>query len=438
MLRNSRTVRAFTAAAVMLVVVALAGPVGAADPSVKGAGTDSVDPLLGAWQKAVAAAPYSTVVGYSAGSAAEGRDEFIKKTTDFAVTGTPFTAPEHAALTAAKRTFVYAPLAGGSLAFLYHLFTPQGDPIKGLQLSGPTLAKIFTGGITNWNDAAILAENPGVTLPPKKIIPTVRGQADSATYIATSYFRAAAPEVWKAFMEDPSRGFPDEARELYPFFAGADSRTSSFAISDVVAASEGSDGRIAYVDNAWAKQALAGGADIIKVKNAAGNYVAPTPAATAKTLATAPISDSNLVTVDFKTTDPAAYPIAMVNYLVIPTSDVSAEVAAGIGTFARYALEEGQDAAVGIGDPVLPAPIVTRSLSVLEKVVPTTTTTTSSTTSTTAPADVTADVSGADATNSAGDGTSLAFTGGPSVGLWLAVGGVLIAVGVRVRRRAAR
>ena len=437
MRQNSRTVRAVTAVAALLIVTTLAGPVGAATSAVTGAGTDSVDPLFGAWQKAVAVAPYSTAVDYSAGSAAEGRAEFIAKTTDFAVTGTPFTAAELAAATTAKRTFEYAPIAAGSLAFVYHLFNPQGQPIKGLQLSGPTLAKVFTGGIVSWNDPAILAENPGVSLPTTKIIPTVRGQSDSATYVATSYFRAAAPDVWKAFMEDPSRGFPDEARELYPFFAGVDSRTSSFAISDVVAASEGSNGRIAYVDNAWAKPALAGGADIIKVKNAAGNFVAPTPEATAKTLATAKLADSNLVTVDFATTDPAAYPVAMVNYLVVPTSDVSAEVASAIGTFAGYALKTGQAAATGIGDPVLPAAMVTRSLSVLEKALPTTTTTTSSTTSsTTLPSGT--DVSGADATNSGGDGTSLAFTGGPNVGLLLAAGGVLVAVGVRVRRRAAR
>ncbi len=436
MRQYSRTARAVTAAAALLVVIALAGPVGAASPAVNGAGTDSADPLFGAWQKAVAAAPYSTAVGYSAGSALEGRTEFIAKTTDFAVTGTPFTTTETAALTTAKRTFVYVPIAGGSLAFLYHLYTPQGQSIKGLQLSGPTLTKIFTGVISNWNDPAIIAENPGVTLPPKKITPMVRGQADSATYIATSYFRSAAPDVWKAFMEDPERGFPDEARELFPFFAGADSRTSSFAIADVVGATESSDGLITYVDNAWATKALVGGADIIKVKNAAGNYVAPTPAATAKTLTTAKLEDSNLVTVDFKTTDPAAYPLAMVNYLVVPTSDVSAEVANGIGTFAKYALGTGQAAATGIGDPVLPAAIVTRSLSVLDQAVPTTTTTSSTTSATTVP--IGTDVSAADASNSAGDATGLAFTGGPDVGLLLAAGGLLIAVGVRVRRRAAR
>ncbi len=405
---------------------------------VKGAGSDSADPLLGVWQKAVAAAPLSTTIDYSADGSGFGRDEFIKGKTDFVVSGTPFTTAEDARLTTKKKTYVYAPLAGGALAFLYHLYNAQGQPIKGLQLSGATLAKIFTGGITNWDDPEILADNPGVALPPKKITPTVRGQADAATYAATSFFKFSAPAVWKSFMEDPQRGFPDEPVELFPFFAGADSRTSSFAIADVVGASEGGDTRITYVDNAWAMQATTAGADIVKVKNVSGAYVLPTPANAAKTIATWKLNDRNLLGVDYvAATDPTAYPVAMVNYLVIPTSGVTPEVATGIGTFAKYGLETGQAAAAGVGDPVLPPAVVTKSLAVVAAAIPTTATTTTTST-TTAPAGT--DVSGSELTNGNGGdtGPSLALTGGPDFGLLLGAGGMLAATGGWLRRRASR
>ncbi len=422
------------------VVLALVAPVATAGAAavVKGAGSDSADPLLGVWQKAVAAPPLSTSVDYSADGSGLGREEFIGGTTDFVVTGIPFTVDEAAKLNIKKKTYAYVPLAGGSLAFLYHLNDNQGQPIKGLQLSGPTLAKIFTGGITNWDDPAILAENPGVALPPKKITPTVRGQADAATYAATSFFKYSAPAVWKSFMEDPQRGFPDEPRELYPFFAGADSRTSSFAIADVVGASEGGDTRITYVDNAWAKKATAAGADIVKVKNMSGAFVLPTPANTAKTLAAWKINDRNLLGADYSVTDAAAYPVAMVNYLVVPTSGVTPEVAAAIGTFAKYGLETGQAAAAGVGDPALPAPVVTKALSALAAAIPTTATTTTTSTTTTVP--VGTDVSGADLTNgsSGGTGPSLALTGGPDYALLLGAGGVLAGAGGWLRRRASR
>lgn len=434
-MRNVRNVSRILLGIGALLTVWASATTAVAATAVKGAGADSADPLIGVWQKAVAAPPLSTAIDYSADGSGFGREEFINGGTDFAVTGIPFTVAEVAKLTAKKKSFVYAPLTGGALAFLYHLNDLQGQPIKGLQMSGPTLAKIFTGGITNWNDAAILAENPGVSLPPKKITPTVRGQADGATYMATSFFRYSAPDVWKAFMEDPQRGYPDEPRELYPFFAGADSRTSSFALSDVVGATEGGDTRITYVDNSWAQNAKANGADVVKVKNASGAYVLPTPANAAKTLATWKLGAENLLTVDFAAKDATAYPVAMVNYLVIPTSGAAPEVSAGIKTFAKYGLETGQAAAAGVGDPALPAPIVTKSLIVVDLAIPTTTTTSTSTTSTST---IPTDVSGSDLSNSGDNGQGLAYTGGPDVGLFLGAGGALLGAGSWLRRRVAR
>jgi len=115
----------------LLVVLTPSMTAGAA-AAVKGAGADSADPLIGVWQQAVATPPLSTAVDYSADGSGLGREEFVNATTDFAVTGTPFTADEATRLAAANKTFVYTPLAGGSLAFLYHLNNAQGQPIKGL------------------------------------------------------------------------------------------------------------------------------------------------------------------------------------------------------------------------------------------------------------------------------------------------------------------
>jgi phosphate transport system substrate-binding protein len=426
---------ALAAGALLVLII---GTPAAAVTTLKGAGADSPDPLIGAWQKTVAAAPYSTPVDYSADGTGLGRSEWIDDQVDFAVTSVPFTTDEQAALTAKRKTFVYVPFAGGSLAFLYHLNDDRGQPIKGLQLSGPTLTGIFTGTITEWSDPAIQADNPGVTLPAKRVVPTVRGQPDGATYTATSYFRAAAPSVWKSFMEDPQRNYPDEARELFPFFNSSDSRTSSFSVSDVVRSNEGSDGRITYVDAAWALPAVDEGADIAKVKNAAGTYVLPTPAAAAAALSAWKIdTTTNVLTPDYAVTAPTAYPVVMVNYLVVPTSGLTAERAASLSTFAHYGLEKGQAVAPTVGDPALPPAVVTQASKALVVVLPPTTTTTTTTTS--VPAAGSTDVSAADATNSSSSsGDQLAFTGGPALALWLPVGGGLALAGTWIRRRASR
>ena len=326
-----------------MLLVLIVGAPAAAVTTLKGAGADSADPLIGAWQKTVGAAPYSTPVDYSADGTSLGRSEWIDDQVDFAVTSVPFTTDEQAALTAKKKTFVYVPFTGGALAFLYHLNDDRGQPIKGLQLSGATLTGIFTGTITTWNDPAILADNPGADAAREA------GRADRARSARRGHLhgdvvlpRCSAPAVWKSFMEDPQRNFPDEARELFPFFNSSDSRTSSFSVCDVVRANEGSDGRITYVDAAWALPATDEGADIAKIKNAAGTYVLPTPAAAAAALsAWKTDATTHLLTPDYAVTAPTAYPVVMVNYLVVPTSGLSAETAASLSTFAHYGLREG-------------------------------------------------------------------------------------------------
>ncbi|MGZ6913596.1 MAG: substrate-binding domain-containing protein [Acidimicrobiia bacterium] len=408
---------------------------GAATPVITGGGADSADPLIGKWQQVVAAPPLSTPVDYSADGSGSGRADFVSGKVDFVVTSVPFTTAQKDALTKAKRTYVSIPFTAGSIAFLYHLFTPQGDPIKGLRLTGPTLTKIFTGTITNWNDPEIVAENPSLTLPPVRIIPTVRGQESGATFTLTSYMKNQAPDVWHTFMSDPSRNFSDDPRELFPFFAGVDSRTSSFAVSDVVRSKESSNGRIAYVDSAWAARAIDEGADVVKVKNAAGQYVLPSPANAQAALDAWKVDADGHMTPDFGVTGTSAYPVDIVHEIVIPTSGVTAEKTAALRTFVQYALTDGQKVAASVVDPMLPAPVLTKALAALDLAIPPTTTTT--TTSSTTPG---VDVQGADLTSTgsgsgSGSGTGLALTGPPDFGWLLVAAGGLIVAGSLVRRR---
>lgn len=425
--------------AVLAVVVGsalIAAPGAAAETStLNGTGADSIDPLLGKWQQAVAKEPLSIKVDYSADGSGSGRKEFIQNKLDFVITSVGFSEAQEQQLADEQRTYVSIPFGAGSIALLYHLFTPQGDPIKGIQLSGPTITKIFTGTITNWNDPLIAAENPSLTLPAVRIIPTVRGQESGATYTMTSFMKDQDPDTWHTFMSDPSRNFPDDPVELFPFFAGVDSRTSSFAVADVVRGNESSNGRIAYVDTAWAVPATDEGADIVKVKNAAGKYVLPSVSNAQTTIDTWTMDDDAHLTPNYRVADSAAYPLGIVHEIVLPTSGLAAEKAAALRSFVQYALQDGQKLAAGVGDPQLPAAVVTKSLVILDTEIPPPTTTTTS--STTAP--VSTDVL-ANSETSAGsvDGTALAYTGNPALGWPLAVGGALVLVGTALRRRRAR
>lgn len=424
-------------AAMVAGALLLVGPgAAAATPSLTGGGADSVDPLMGAWQKVAAQPPLSLTVDYSADGSGGGRTDFVNQTVDFAVTAVPFTAAQKQTLSDQKRTYVSVPIAAGTIAFLYHLFTPQGDPIKGVQLTGPTIAKIFTGTITNWNDPEIVAENPTLTLPPVRIVPTVRGQASGATYALTSFMKDQAPDVWHAFMSDPSRNFPDDPVEEFPFFAGVDSRTSSFAVADVIRSTESSNGRIGYVDTAWATPATAQGADIVKVRNAAGNYVLPTAANSQLGIDQWAVDADGHMTPDYRVTAATAYPLGIVHEIILPTSGLAAEKAAALRAFTQFALKDGRLLAAQVGDPRLPDAVAVKSLATIDAAIPDSSATTS-TSSTSAPAGST-DVLANDATNASTDGTQLAYTGAPALGSLLVAGGGLLLAGSVLRRRRTR
>ena len=68
--------------------------------------------------------------------------------------------------------------------------------MKNLKLSPDTLAKIFAGQITTWNDPAIAADNPDANLPSTKITPVHRSDDSGTTENFTDYLHQAAPNVW--------------------------------------------------------------------------------------------------------------------------------------------------------------------------------------------------------------------------------------------------
>jgi phosphate transport system substrate-binding protein len=98
-------------------------------------------------------------VGSSAGIAA-----FSAGQVDFGVSDVPMTAREQAAAKGGPITQV--PVALGGEGVVYNLSLPAGAR---LHLTGPVLAAIFLGQITRWNDPAVTALNPGVSLPPARI-----------------------------------------------------------------------------------------------------------------------------------------------------------------------------------------------------------------------------------------------------------------------------
>ena len=94
------------------------------------------------------------------------------------------------------RSLAYLPIVAGGTSMPYQVKI-NGTDVTNLRLSGLTVAKIFTGQITNWDDPAIKKDNPGLKMPDLQIIPVVHSEGSGSTYQFTRYLATEYPSVWK-------------------------------------------------------------------------------------------------------------------------------------------------------------------------------------------------------------------------------------------------
>src|ERR1700730_1969352 len=176
-----RALTRWARAVIAIIGVLLALSVVAARPAL----ADSYVPVSGAgstwWQSAIDqwrrdVQQYGMRINYACTGSSDGRRQFLNTTVDFAASDIPFqfrpedgSPPENPA----PGSYAYMPVTAGGTVFMYNL-TINGQRVTNLRLSGDNVTKVFTGVVTSWNDPGIVADNPGLTLPSKKIVPVVR------------------------------------------------------------------------------------------------------------------------------------------------------------------------------------------------------------------------------------------------------------------------
>ncbi len=99
-------------------------------------------------------------INYQGIGSGTGRTDFANGVVDFAGTDAPYKATDPQP----KGAFFYFPTVVAPITVSYNL-----SGVKGLKLSADTIAKIFQGQITTWDDAAIKTDNPKAKLPSTKI-----------------------------------------------------------------------------------------------------------------------------------------------------------------------------------------------------------------------------------------------------------------------------
>jgi phosphate transport system substrate-binding protein len=214
-------------------------------------------------------------------------------------------------------------------------------------MDGPTLANIFLGKITSWNDAAIKKLNPGVALPSQKIAIVHRSDNSGTTYNFTDYLASASPQ-WKS---DLGVGVAVN----WP--AGTGARGSS----GVAAAVAQTPGGIGYVDVAYAK---ANHLKFLAVKNKSGTFTTPglRGILAAATSDQKPDATNALSIVNPPKKYDLAYPISTYTYVIAP---LQSSKATDLKKFLFWAVTKGQS----FGPKLLFQPIPKSVLVVAEKTI---------------------------------------------------------------------
>jgi phosphate ABC transporter phosphate-binding protein len=326
---------------------------------VSGSGSTWSSNALDHWRRGVSDL-YGMAVNFSADGSTNGRDEFRAGQVDFAVSENPYGGSDGGVPDPPPaRAFGYLPIVAGGTAFMYNL--KIGDQrVTNLRLSGETIAKIFTQEITTWADPAIKAENPGLALPARSIVPVVRADSSGPTEQFTSYLASQYPRIWDGYCHRAGRELtPCGPTSSYPLSDGMQATVGSRGAAGFVA-QDSSEGAITYVEYSYARSA---GFPVAKVLNAANYYVEPTSGNVGVALLSARLrpdltQDLTQVYVD---PDPRAYPLSSYSYMIIPksvTANFSTDKGRTLSEFAYYFLCEGQQQAAALGYTPLPVNLV--------------------------------------------------------------------------------
>jgi phosphate transport system substrate-binding protein len=263
------------------------------DTTITGAGSTFVQPLVAAWTPALGTA-FGYTLQYSGVGSGAGVAAVSSNQVDFGASDAPLNPAQLQACADCKQI----PWALSAVTVAYNV---PGAPAH-LNLDGPTIAKIFLGQITSWNDPAIVKLNKGASLPNLKITPVFRSDGSGTSYAFTDYLSAISGD-WKTKIGVSTQ----------PAFPAGIGAKGSSGVAGVVSRTSGG---ITYVDVAYA---IANHIKFAAVKNAAGKFLFPSLRRIEAAAAAFPKIPANneLHIVNPPKSASLAYPISTYTYVIV-------------------------------------------------------------------------------------------------------------------------
>jgi phosphate transport system substrate-binding protein len=308
---------------------------------INGAGSTFDYPAFTKWFEAYGKIDSTVHFNYQSIGSGAGQQQLLKQTVDFGASDGPMS---DANLAKAPGKILHIPVVAGAVTISYNL--PDNPKLK---LDSDTIANIFLGNITKWNDPKIATLNPGVNLPDLAIVVVHRSDGSGTTFIFTDYLSSISP-VWA---DTAGKG----TSVKWPAGIGLGAKGNEGVAGQVRQLS----GAIGYVELAYAEQNKMSYAD---VKNAAGNFISPAPDSVSAALATAKIPDDFRFSMVNAPGD-KAYPISGASWVLIYQQQKDSERGKKLAEFLKWAVTDGQKLSVALDYAPLPDNIQSRELDLI-------------------------------------------------------------------------
>ncbi len=285
----------------------------------------------------------SVTVNYSGGGSGKGRTDLASGVVNFAGSDSPIPAAETANFKG--KTVLYFPVVIGPITLSYNL-----SGVSNLKLSAPVIAQIFEGKIKTWNNSAIKADNPGVTLPSTAITVARRSDSSGTTANFSEFLVKGAGSAW-TLGTNSTINWPATSR----------GGNGNGGVAQIV---KSTPGAIGYVDYADAK---ASGLTFASVKNQAGDYVAPS-VASATAAASQVTVMPNLTFSAIWAPGATSYPITYQSWDLVYQAQSGMNNASMLKAYIGYLLGAGQKLLPSLNYAPLPASLDQKATAQLSKI----------------------------------------------------------------------
>ncbi|MFJ1707476.1 phosphate ABC transporter substrate-binding protein PstS [Kitasatospora sp. NPDC088346] len=296
---------------------------------VLGAGSTAQGNAIDIWKTAFSSACPSVTITYGASGSGAGIQQFTAGKVAFAGSDA---ALKPAEIDATRTTCtggqgIDLPMVGGLVSIVYNI-----DGVDSLVLDGPTIAKIFDSQITTWNDPAITALNPGVSLPDAEIQAIHRADDSGTTDNLTQYLAATSGGAWTY---PPAKSWAGRGGQSASGSAGVAAQVKQVTNS------------IGYVELSFAQT---NNLDSAAIATGASKPVEATAANAATTISTAQFAGTGndlALTLDYGTQQEGAYPLVLVTYEIVCDKGNQPGTLDALKAFLTYTA--GNDAQQAIG-----------------------------------------------------------------------------------------